>query len=88
VPYEGVATGLVPARAQENALFLVYCNYFGTEADFTYCGLSCVCGPDGEDIARAGRGEELLIADLNHDSVAATRRHVHHLLDRRPELYV
>jgi predicted amidohydrolase len=88
VPYDAVATGLVPARAQENALFLAYCNYVGAEGDFTYCGLSCVCGPDGEDIARGDRGEALILADLDHDRVAATRRDVRHLQDRRPELYI
>jgi predicted amidohydrolase len=87
VPYDAVATGLVPARAQENSLFLAYCNYVGAEGDFSYCGLSCACGPAGEDLARAGRHEELLLADLNHDRIAATRREVHHLQDRRPELY-
>jgi predicted amidohydrolase len=88
MPYEGVATCLVPSRAQENAIFLAYCNYVGTEDAFTYCGLSCVCGPLGEILARGGRDEELIFADLNHEAVSAARSHVQHLQDRRPELYI
>ena len=45
-PFEGVATRLVPARAEENAVFVAYANYVGAEGAFAYFGLSCVCGPD------------------------------------------
>jgi 5-aminopentanamidase len=88
VPYDSVATCMVPSRAHENAVFLAYCNYVGTEDAFTYCGLSCVCAPDGGILARGGRDEELIFSDLDHDAVAVARRHVKHLQDRRPDLYL
>jgi len=87
-PFESVATRLVPARAEENTVFVAYANYVGREADFAYCGLSCVVGPDGDDLARAGPSEEaLLIVDLDPARLIAARARVTYLRDRRPELY-
>lgn len=86
-PFDVVALTVVPARAWENQLFVAYANRCGREASFDYCGLSCVVGPDGADLARAGRGEELIFADLDRDAIEASRRHNPHLADRRPELY-
>ncbi|HMQ93046.1 MAG TPA: carbon-nitrogen hydrolase family protein [Amaricoccus sp.] len=86
-PYETVATRLVPARAEENTVFLAYANYSGREGEFEYFGLSCVCGPDGNDVARAGQGEEMVFADLDREALAKTRRLATHLADRRPDLY-
>jgi len=88
VPFDSVATRLVPARAEENAIYVAYANYIGTEGQFTYGGLSCVCGPDGEDLARAGRDTpDLLIAELSRTRLAAQRKLQTHLADRRNDLY-
>lgn len=86
-PYESVARRLVPARAEENGVYVAYANYCGAEAEFDYVGLSCVCGPDGADLARAGRGEQTLFADLDRGALAAARRLTTQHEDRRPELY-
>ena len=59
----------------------------GREGDLRYCGQSCVAGPDGSDLARAGRGEELILADLDLKRLSASRRDNTYLADRRPELY-
>lgn len=87
LPYTGVATRLVPARAEENGFYVAYCNYVGTEGVFEYCGLSCVCGPDGTDRARADQSEQLIIADLNRDDVAKCRTLTTYLSDIRDEIY-
>ncbi len=86
-PFEAVARILVPARALENQVFLAYANRCGREGDLRYCGLSCVVGPDGADLARAGRGEQLILADLDLARLAASRLANSYLADRRPELY-
>jgi 5-aminopentanamidase len=86
-PYEVVARTLVPARAVENQIFLAYANRCGREGDLRYCGLSCVVGPDGAELARAGRGEELIFADLDLDRLRAARTLSPYLKDRRPDLY-
>lgn len=84
MPFDTVATRMVPTRAQENGVFVAYANYVGTEEPFTYCGLSCICGPDGHDLARADTGSvELIFAELNR---AALPRHGH-IDDRRTDLY-
>ena len=87
-PFETVATQLVPARAEENGVGVAYCNYVGEEKPFAYNGLSCVCGPDGGDIARANRQEEtLLFATLDRATLNAARSAQTHLQDRRTDLY-
>ncbi|QEW22920.1 (R)-stereoselective amidase [Marinibacterium anthonyi] len=55
---------LVPARAYENAITVVYANFQGAEAGLVFGGCSIIAGPDGKPIARAGTGETLLVADL------------------------
>ena len=86
-PYGHVGTVLVPARAYESQVFVAYANRTGTEGEFVYCGASCVIAPDGTELARAGRGEELLVADVDPAVLASSRRVNTHLADRRPELY-
>ena len=86
-PYSEVARLIVPARAAENQLFVAYANRTGREGDLTYLGLSCICDPDGNDLARAWEDEGLLVADLDHVAMAATRSAQSYLHDRRPELY-
>ena len=87
VPFDSVATRLVPARSEENGVYVAYANYCGADAAFDYCGLSCLTGPDGQDIARAGRGPELITADLSKDALAQARQAATYLADRRGDLY-
>ena len=58
MPFAGAAQTLVPARALENGVAVVYANLAGTEGHLTYTGLSCIVGFDGRDIARAGMGPD------------------------------
>ena len=87
VPFEVVANTIVPARAYENQVYVAYANYCGHENGLEYCGLSCVAAPDGSDAARAGRKEELIICELDHGLLTASRRTATYLADRRPQLY-
>ncbi len=87
VPYSFVMRTLVPARAYENHLFVAYANRCGREGEIDYLGESCVVGPDGLDLARAGQGEELLLADLDLDLLRQRQPLNSYLADRRPELY-
>ena len=86
-PYEIVTRTVVPSRAYENQVYVAYANRCGTEADLTYCGESCVVAPDGDVLARAGIGEELILADLDVERLAAVRAENTHLRDRRPAWY-
>lgn len=86
-PYEVVARTIVPARAYENQVYVAYANRSGHETELAYCGESCVVGPDGADVARAGSGDQLLLADIDLARLASSRAVNTHLSDRRPRLY-
>ncbi len=87
LPYIGVASRVVPARAEENEIYVAYANRVGAEGAFEYCGLSCVTGPDGIDLARAGGREEMIFADLSKDRLSQVRKSLSHIKDRRTDLY-
>ena len=87
MPYEFVPTKLVPARAFENQVFVAYANRCDTEQALQYYGLSCICSPDGSDLARAGESTTLITARLNFEQQSASRKLNTHIADRRPELY-
>ena len=64
-PYAEVPTTLVRARALENGVTVAYANHCGSENSMEFTGLSCITGPDGLDLARAGVNTEvLLVAEL------------------------
>lgn len=86
-PYETVTRLLIPARAYESQVFIAYANRCGAERTLEYCGESCIVGLKGEDLARAGSSEELLIADIDTSALPASRADHSYLTDRRPELY-
>ena len=86
-PFSTVATLLVPARAMESQLFVAYANRTGIEAGLEYCGASCVVGPDGRDVVRAGKDEQIVYAELDRSVLLTSRADNPYLADRRPELY-
>ncbi|MCO4694727.1 carbon-nitrogen family hydrolase [Streptomyces sp. RO-S4] len=86
-PFQFVAESVVPVRAFENQMYIAYVNRVGPEGGFEFVGLSTLAGPDGIARARAGRGEELLLADVDPLFLAASREDNPYLLDRRPGLY-
>ena len=64
MPFANVNQILIPARAMENAVTIVYANYCGTSGGLEYVGLSAIHGPDGYPLGGKGTGEGLLIAEL------------------------
>ncbi|WP_326564946.1 carbon-nitrogen hydrolase family protein [Amycolatopsis rhabdoformis] len=83
-PYEFVADTLVPARAYESQLYVVYANRCDVEGELSYCGRSTVAAPDGTT-TQAGEGPELLISEI--DGTVFTQPPNTYLADRRPALY-
>jgi predicted amidohydrolase len=86
-PFQFVAESLVPVRAFENQMYIAYVNRTGPEGEFEFVGLSCLASPDGATRARAGRGEELLFAEVEPSLLSASREANPYLHDRRPGLY-
>ncbi|MFD2469843.1 carbon-nitrogen hydrolase family protein [Amycolatopsis silviterrae] len=85
-PYERIADLLIPARAHESQLYVVYANRCDDEGELSYCGRSTVASPD-EVVAKTGPGEELLFAEIDPAVLAQARAETPYLADRRPSLY-
>lgn len=82
-----VADMVVPTRAFENGIFLVYADLCGEEGTFSYSGRSAIIGPDGDELARAGTRETLLVAEMDTAAYDDCRRQNPYLADRRTGLY-
>lgn len=86
-PFQFVAESLVPVRAWESQMYVAYVNRVGPEGEFEFVGLSVLAGPDGVARTRAGREEQLVVADADPAFLAASREANPYLKDRRPGLY-
>ncbi|MFE0175553.1 carbon-nitrogen hydrolase family protein [Streptomyces sp. NPDC059002] len=86
-PFQFVAESVVPVRAFENQMYVAYVNRVGQEGEFEFVGLSTLAGPDGVARARAGRGDELVLGDVDPEFLSASREDNPYLRDRRPGLY-
>ena len=80
------------ATAGQNAVVVACADRVGVEREVCFLGASLIVGADGWPVAGpAGQTEEeILLADIDLDSVAAARRRTprNHLLeDRRPDSY-
>ncbi|MFJ2722387.1 carbon-nitrogen hydrolase family protein [Streptomyces sp. NPDC087437] len=76
------------AHAVFNGMFVICSNRVGREGVKEYFGLSAVYGPDGDILAQAADDrDDVAVAEVDLERVAATRRSRPFLRDRRPELY-
>ena len=83
-----IAERVVPVRAFENQVALVYSNHAGVDALFAYAGRSCIVMPDGTDAARASASAaELIVADYEPARFTASREANSYLADRRADLF-
>lgn len=72
-PFQFVAESMIPVRAFENQMYVAYVNRVGREGEFEFVGLTTLAGPDGIARGRAGRGAELVLADVDPVLLAASR---------------
>src|SRR3546814_13046045 len=83
-----IATSVVPVRAFENQVFVVYADHVGSDGRFAYSGLSRALGPDGPSLAHAADNQPpLLFADIDpgaHHSSSNATRHLTNLCARTP----
>ena len=76
------------ARAIENQSYLVLANRTGIDAGVTCCGMSAIIDPSGMTLAAAsGDREELLVADISAETIAAVRNKIPVFSHRRSDLY-
>lgn len=65
---------VLPARAVENTVFVLYCNLVGTELNMVFHGGSFVIGPRGDEKAKAKYYEEdILECELDLKELPASR---------------
>jgi len=76
------------ARAAENQVVWVSSNQTGTMGGLSFLGQAKIVGPGGEILARTWAKAGLAVAELDVDAkVERARLVLHHLAERRPELY-
>jgi predicted amidohydrolase len=85
--FEAVPQVLLRARALESQLTVAYANHSGEEDGCTFLGGSVIAGPDGELLAAAGAGPEVLYAEVSAEAARQARDAVPYLRERRPEVY-
>ncbi len=79
--WRSVAFQLMPTRAFENGVWLLYANHAGEEGDAKYLGASCIVAPDGADRARAGDSEALIAAEIDIVANAKAQARLPYLAD-------
>jgi predicted amidohydrolase len=76
------------SRAAENQVVLVSSNLTGAVGRMRFLGQAKVVGPDGEILARTWSKAGIAVAEVDvAGSVAAARRVLAHLRERRPDAY-
>lgn len=79
-----IAQKMIPVRAFENQVFVLYADNCGADGRFTYGGQSHVAAPDGATLALAGpAAEELLICEIDPAAYATSRTENTYLRDLR-----
>ncbi|MTI08556.1 carbon-nitrogen hydrolase family protein [Curvivirga aplysinae] len=79
--WDVVAKKLIPTRAFENGIYVAYANQAGQEGDMNYLGASCIIAPNGDELARAGQEEEIIVATLQGDAVQKAQERLPYLSD-------
>ena len=85
-PAAHVSQMMLPTRAFENHVFIIYADLCGEENGTPYQGGSVIAGPDGSILARAGATETLLSTLIDPENPDYTTLDPY-LTDRRSALY-
>ena len=79
---------ILPARAIENALYVLYANLVGTELNIVFQGGTQAIGPRGEDLGRAKDFvEDTVVTDVDLRDVKTARAFRPTLRDTRGEMW-
>src|SRR2546428_9946114 len=79
---------ILPARAIENTLFVLYANLVGTELNIVFQGGTQAIGPRGEDLGRGKDFEaDVVIVDVDLRHLLLARELRPTLRDTRAELF-
>ncbi len=79
---------ILPARAIENTVFVLYTNLVGTELNIVFQGGTQALGPRGEDLGRARDfKEDLVLADVDLHHLRVAREFRPTIRDTRKEFW-
>ncbi|NMH71416.1 carbon-nitrogen family hydrolase [Bacillus sp. RO3] len=78
---------LLRARAIENQCFVIACNRVGSDPQNEFGGTSLVVGPWGDIMAKGGKAEELITANIQLEEVEHVRKQIPVFQDRKPDFY-
>jgi predicted amidohydrolase len=79
-----IAGQMIPVRAFENRIFVVYANHSGRDERFAYAGLSHITAPDGGTLAKASATQTgLILANIRPQDYEASRASNPYLSDLR-----
>lgn len=91
---ECAAEHMIPTRSMENTIYFMAVNRVGEESGFRFIGSSSIADPSGRILARAGEGEEVIVADVDpkkardkHLVRVPGRHEINRVADRRPRFY-
>jgi predicted amidohydrolase len=77
--WDVVAHKLIPTRAFENGVWVLYANHAGVENSARYLGNSCIVAPDGSDAIRAGTTQQLIKAEISLEAVTQAQNRLPYL---------
>lgn len=78
VPYK-----VIPTRAFENGVYVLYANHAGTEGTSEYIGASCIVDPSGSDLSRSLDAEGVIATELDVNCVSNAQERIPYLSDSK-----
>lgn len=78
---------LLQARAIENQCYVIACNRSGSDPKNEFGGMSLVIDPWGEIVAEGGKGEEIVVGEVDFALVDEVRGRIPVFRDRREGRY-
>jgi predicted amidohydrolase len=72
---------VVPVRAFENQVFVVYANHAGSDESYAYQGMSSIVAPDGQQLGFATEGGQVISASIDPSAYAQSREENPYLSD-------
>jgi len=86
-PYKHLWNTACVSRAQENGVYFIGVNRWGTEGSIEFCGSSKLVDPLGKEIRASDKGEDFLIGEIDLELEAQARLQIPHLKELRPQIY-
>ena len=82
-PYGPIHRNFALARAQENHIFVAYCNQTGVNGTCEFVGESCLVSPLGELICQVTREEKMVSGVIDTNDISRSQEAYNYLKERR-----